>query len=145
LGARLILHPLQALAVGGSFYRGRHNPVQNGPDVTRDRAGLEVAWMPGRFSLKGEFLSAKDEMTSKSGWYVQGGYFILPKKLQAIVKWDTYDKDLDVAADRTDLLTLGVNWFIWGKTKLVVNYNLYRKEGEGTTNQALSVQFQAAF
>jgi len=145
VAGRLILHPLKSLAVGGSFYKGRNNPVQNGPDLTRDRLALEAAWLPGRFSLKGEFISAKDDLTSKSGWYLQGGYFVLPKKLQAIVKWDTYDKDRDVSADRADLLTLGANWFIWGKTKLMVNYGLYRGEGEGTTNQAISVQFQAAF
>ena len=145
LGGRLILHPMEALSVGGSFYQGRHNPVQNGPDLTRDRLGLEAAWLPGKFSLKSEFISAKDDQTSKSGWYLQGGYFMLPKKLQAIFKWDTYDKDLDATADRADLLTLGVNWFLKDRTKLVVNYNLYRKEGEGTTNQSISVQFQAAF
>lgn len=145
LAARLILHPLESLALGGSFYKGRNNPVQNGPDLTRDRVALEASWMPGNFSLKGEFISAKDDITSKSGWYLQGGYFVLPKKLQAIVKWDTFDKDRDASADRTDLFTLGVNWFLWEKTKLMVNYNLYRKEGEGTTNQAISVQFQAAF
>jgi phosphate-selective porin len=145
VSGRLILHPVKSLSLGGSFYKGRNNPVQNGPDVTRDRIGLEAAWLPGRFSLKGEFLSAKDNVTSKSGWYLQGGYFFIPKKLQAIVKWDTYDRDLDVSADRADLLTLGANWFIWGKTKLMVNYALYRIEGEGTTNQAVSVQFQAGF
>ena len=145
LGARLILHPLESLAIGGSFYKGRNNPVQNGPDLTRDRVALEASWMPGSFSLKGEFISAKDDITSKSGWYLQGGYFVLPKKLQAIVKWDSYDKDRDASADRTDLFTLGVNWFLWEKTKLMANYTLYRKEGEGTTNQAISVQFQAAF
>jgi phosphate-selective porin len=145
LAARLILHPIQSLAIGGSFYKGRHNPVQNGPDLTRDRVGLEAAWLPGKFSLKGEFISAKDDQTSKSGWYLQGGYFVLPKKLQAILKWDTYDKDLDVSADRSDLLTLAINWFLKEKTKLVINYNLYRREGEGTTNQTISVQFQAAF
>jgi len=145
LAGRLILHPVQTLAIGGSFYNGRHNPVQNGPDMSRTRAGLEAAWLPGKFSLKGEFISAKDDLTSKSGWYLQGGYFVLPKKLQAILKLDAYDKDLDATADRTDLLTLGVNWFLKDKTKLMVNYNLYRREEEGTTNQAISVQFQAAF
>jgi len=145
LAGRLILHPLESLAIGGSFYKGRNNPVLTGPDLTRDRIAFEAAWLPGEFSLKGEFISAKDDLTSKSGWYLQGGYFVLPKKLQAIVKWDTYDKDRDVSADRADLFTLGANWFIWGKTKLMVNYGLYRREGEGTTNQSVSVQFQAAF
>jgi phosphate-selective porin len=145
VAGRLILHPLESLAIGGSFYKGRNNPVPNGPDVTRDRIALEAAWSWGEFSLKSEFISAKDDLISKSGWYLQGGYFVLPKKLQAMIKWDTYDKNRDVSADRTDLFTLGVNWFLWEKTKLMANYNLYRTEGEGTTNQAISVQFQAAF
>jgi phosphate-selective porin len=145
VSGRLILHPVKDLAVGGSFYKGRNNPVATGPDVTRDRFGLEAAWLPGRFSLKSEYLWAKDDVVSKSGWYLQGGYFILPKKLQAIVKWDTFDKDRGVSGGRADLLTLGANWFIWGKTKVMVNYALYRGEKEGTTNQALSVQFQAGF
>jgi hypothetical protein len=145
LAGRLILHPIESLAVGGSFYKGRHNPVANGPDLTRDRIAFEAAWLTGPYSLKAEFISGKDDQTSKSGWYLQGGYFVLPKKLQALIKWDTYDKNRDAAADRADLFTLGVNWFIWEKTKLAVNYNLYRTEGQGTTNQALAVQFQAAF
>jgi len=145
LSGRLILHPGKSLSVGGSFYKGRNNPVLTGPDLTRDRFALEAAWLPGSFSFKGEFLWAKDDLTSKSGWYLQGGYFVLPKKLQAIVKWDTYDKNRGVPGDRADLFTLGATWFIWGKTKLMVNYNLYRTEGQGTTNQAISVQFQAGF
>jgi phosphate-selective porin len=145
VAGRLILHPLESLAVGGSFYKGRNNPVLNGPDLTRDRIALEACWIMDRYSVKGEFISAKDDLLSRSGWYLQGGYFVLPKKLQALIKWDTYDKNRDASADRADLFTLGVNWFIWEKTKLAANYNLYRTEGEGTTNQALSVQFQAAF
>jgi phosphate-selective porin len=145
VSARLILHPTSALAVGGSLYRGRHNPVQGLPDISRTRAGLEASLNLGAWSLVGEFISGKDDLVSRSGWYLQGGYFVLPEKLQAVVKWDTYDRDKDMSGDRTDLFTLATNWYLWKKTKLAVNYNLYRKEDEGTANQAISVQFQAAF
>jgi phosphate-selective porin OprO/OprP len=145
LSARLILHPTEYLAVGGSLYTGRHSPTQGTPAVTRDRAGLEAAFLPGKFSLKSEFIFGKDDQISKSGWYLQGGYYFVPQKLQALLKWDSYDKDADVIDDRTDLLTFGVNWFLLDKTKLMLNYNLYAKEGEGKTNQAISIQFQAAF
>jgi hypothetical protein len=50
-----------------------------------------------------------------------------------------------VPADRSDLLTLGGNWFFAEKTKLMVNYGLYRKEGEGAANWAIFLQFQAGF
>lgn len=145
VSARVILHPTEFLAVGGAFYSGQHSPAQGVSAVMRDRAGLEARLALGRFTLKGEYISGKDDLISKSGWYVQGGYDLLPKKLQAVAKWDTFDKDRDVSADRSDQLTLGMNWFLRDKTKLIVNYSLYRKEGEGTTSQALSFQFQAAF
>jgi phosphate-selective porin len=145
VAARLILHPTSTLAIGGSLYRGRHNPLQSFPDVARTRAGLEATFKTGPWSLAGEFIAGKDDLVSRSGWYLQGGYFVLPEKLQAVIKWDTYDQDRDMPGDRTDLFTLAANWYLWKKTKLAVNYNLYRKEGEGTTNQAISAQFQAGF
>ncbi len=145
MAGRLILYPLSTLAVGASFYRGRHDPAPGFPDVFRTRAGLEAAFSSGPWSLVGEFITGKDDFLSKSGWYLQGGYFVVPGKLQAVVKWDAYDQDRNVSGDRTDLFTLAANWYFWKKTKLAANYNLYMKEGDGMTNQALALQFQAGF
>jgi phosphate-selective porin len=145
VSARVIIRPVNNLAVGGSLYGGKYSATQGATPVTRNKAGLEGILTLGEFCLKSEFISAKDDQTSKSGWYIQGTYDFLPKKLQALAKWDTYDPNRDLSADRTDVLTLGGTWFIWEKTKLMVNYSLFRKEGEGTTNQTLTVQFQAGF
>jgi phosphate-selective porin len=145
ISARVILHPVEFLSVGGSLYNGRYSPTEGTPPVTRDRAGLEATLSLGAFSLKSEYISGKDDQTSRSGWYIQGAYFFLPKKLQAVVKWDTYDADKDISSDRSDVLTLGLSWFLSEKTKLVVNYDVDRKEGEGTTNSAVFVQFQVGF
>lgn len=145
ISARVVLRPLEFLSFGGSIYNGRYSRTEGTPDVTRDRAGLEATLSLGEFSLKSEYISGKDDQTSKSGWYVQGAYFFLPKKLQGVVKWDTYDADKDISSDRSDTLILGLNWFFSEKTKLVVNYDVYRKEGEGTINSAVFVQFQVGF
>lgn len=145
LSARLVLRPAGFLEVGGSVYDGRNSPAQGIPSVTRDRTGLEAALTLGSFSLRSEYISGKDDQISKSGWYVQGLYNILRKKLQAVVKWDSYDQDKSALLDRTDILTLGGNWFFAARTKLMIDYNLYRTDGEGTTNWAVFVQFQAGF
>jgi phosphate-selective porin len=145
LSARLVLHPTKYLTVGGSLYNGNYSATEGVPPVTRDRAGIEALLTVGRFSLKSEYISGKDGQVSKSGWYFQGLYNIIPKKLQAVARWDTYDKDRDVSLNRSDILTLGGTWLLSEKTKFMVNYALYRKEGEGTTNQAILVQFQAGF
>jgi hypothetical protein len=145
LGARVILRPVKALAVGGSVYNGHHSAVQGAPPVTRNKAGLEGMLTLGAFCLKSEYISAEDDQTSRSGWYVQGTYDIMTRKFQALAKWDTFDPDRDLPADRNDALTFGGTWFIWERTKLMVNYSLTRREGAGTTNQLFAVQFQAGF
>jgi phosphate-selective porin len=145
ISARVVLHPVEFLSFGGSVYNGRYNETEGAPEVTRNRAGLEATLSLGEFSLKSEYISGKDDQVSKSGWYIQGAYYVLPEKLQAVVKWDTYDADKDVSSNRTDLLTLGLNWFFSEKTRLVANYAVYGKEGEGTVNSAVFVQFQVGF
>jgi phosphate-selective porin len=145
LSARVILRPVKALAVGGSLYGGRYSASQGEMPVTRNRAGLEGRLTLGAFCLKSEFISAEDDRTPKSGWYIQGAYDIVPGRIQAVVKWDAFDPNRDLSADRSDALTFGGTWFIWQKTKLMVNYSLVRKEGEGTTNQLFAIQFQAGF
>jgi hypothetical protein len=143
--ARFVLHPAKFLAVGGSLYNGNSSATEGAPPVARDRGALEALLTLGPFSLKSEFISGKDDQISKSGWYLQGLFNIIPKKLQVVGRWDTYDKNKDISLDRTDNFTLGGSWFLSDKTKTMVNYVLYRREGEGTTNWALLFQFQAGF
>ena len=57
-----------------------------------------------------------------SGWYVQGSYFIIPKKLQAVVKWETLEPD-QVNDDNIQSITGGLNYYIHGDSiKLMLNY-----------------------
>ena len=145
VSARVIVRPIKNLAVGGSLYGGRYSATQGAVAVTRNKAGLEAVYTTGALCFKGEFIDAKDDRTSKSGWYVQGSYDFLPKKIQAVARWDTFDPNRDLGDNRLDTLLVGGTWFIWEKTKLMLNYSVFRTEGQGTTNQSLAVQFQAAF
>ena len=145
VSARVILRPCKALAVGGSLYGGKYSAIQGATPVRRNKAGLEGLLTLGAACLKSEFISAEDDRTSRSGWYLQGTYDLLPKKLQALAKWDSLDPNRDVAADRSDALTLGGTWLIWERTRLMVNFGLNRLERLGTTNKTFAVQFQAAF
>ena len=145
LAARFVLRPAGFLSIAASFYDGHYSEKADIPAVARKRTGLETAVVYDAFSLKGEFIMAKDDATSKQGWYLQGGYFILARALQAIIKYDSYDKDKNIAGDRSHLFTLGMNWFLTEKTRLMVNFELYKDESGKTTNSALLAQFQAGF
>ena len=143
--ARAVANPAKGLFIGGSIYRGRYNAVQGDPEVARDRAGLEALLELGTFSFRGEYIGGKDGSISKSGWYLLGLYNVLPKKLQAVIKWDSYDQDRDMPDDRSDLLTLGGNLFFSEKTMLMANYVHYGQEKQGTANWAFLLQFKAGF
>src|SRR5713101_3263595 len=58
-----------------------------------------------------------------SGWYVQGSYFLIPKKLQAAVRWEELDPDQVASGDGIRSITGGLNYYIHGDAiKLMVNY-----------------------
>jgi len=57
-----------------------------------------------------------------SGWYVQGSFFIIPKKLQAVVKWEELDPD-QIADNGIRSVTGGLNYYIHGDAiKVMANY-----------------------
>ncbi len=145
---RLVLRPFGILAVGGSIYRGRQNPAPDAPDpalLKRDREGFDAVVLLGGFSAKGEWLHAVDDLVSKAGWYAQAGYFALPARLQGLVRYESLDLDRAVPGNTHRIFTAGVNWFIAGKTKLQVNYELHKLQGEGTEKSGVLAQLQAAF
>jgi phosphate-selective porin len=142
---RLVIHPISFLTLAAAGYNGKTIPSAGAAPVTRARLGLEAALLLDAMSLKGEFIQGQDGDTMKQGWYVQGGYFVLPKQLQGVVRFDSYDKDRNASLDRTDVWTLGVNWILAARTKLTLNCEITRDESGKTTNKALIAQFQAAF
>lgn len=88
------------------------------------------AWLKvGPFDLIGEYFNENvrprgttfSEFTP-SGYYVLGGYFLIPKKLQAIVKYESLDPG-QVANDGIHSITGGLNYYIHGDgIKIMANY-----------------------
>src|SRR5206468_2341482 len=57
-----------------------------------------------------------------SGWYVQGSYFLIPKKLQAVVKWEALNPG-QFGNDGIHSITGGLNYYIYGDgIKVMANY-----------------------
>lgn len=143
IAGRVVVEPLDWLRLGASFYDGAATAA-SGP-IRRDRTGLDIAIARSDFSFKAEYLAAADGRLRAHGWYAQAGYFLVPKQVQAILKFDSFDKNRDAGSDRNDALTLGLNWFFTSKTKLQVNYERIRLETGKILANSLLVQFQAGF
>ena len=142
---RVGVKPFDFLTIGASLYKGKADAAAGAPLIRRDRTGLHAGVSFEDVSLKGEMIWAADGEMDRRGWFVQAGWFVLPKQLQIVAKVDAYDKNTALDDDRTNLYTAGLNWMISGKTKLQVNYEYLRNELGGTVNKALLVQFQAGF
>lgn len=143
--ARLLIRPASFLTFGASAYDGQTVATAGADPVKRARLGLEGVFTYGDGSLKGEFIQAQDGTIMRQGWYLQGAYFVLPKTLQGVVRFDSYDPDRNKDLNRSDLWILGLNWFLAPMTKLQVDYVWSRTEAGTTANRALQVQFQAGF
>ncbi len=142
---RIVFRPFEFLAVGGSLYRGKQTVVDGEPLVARNKEGLEAVLSIKGFSLQSEYIHAEDALVSKAGWYAQAGFFALPGKLQTLLRYDSLDLDRAVPDDGKRVIAVGVNWFIVGKTKLQLNYEIHRLEAGGREKSGLLAQFQAAF
>lgn len=143
---RLVYHPLKDLSLGTSYYNGRYrvrtSPALNGE---RDRYGFEFAYTHAPVSLKGEYIFGIDNATRKDGWYLQAGYFVIPNKLQGVFKYDTFDPNIKVKNNETNVYTFGANWYFNKYAFLQVNYELKDEEGVEIQNNVLTGQLTLQF
>ncbi len=120
----------------------------------RRGAGFDSQLHAGPFDLWVEVLKARFEPTDDlpfdrfdaQGWYAQGACFLVPRKLQLVLKYDTFDPDDRIDGDSTDTWTLGVNYFVKGDDlKLALNYLRDDPEGPADAQGKLLLRFQVIF
>jgi hypothetical protein len=79
------------------------------------------------------------------GWYAQGSVFVIPGKLQAVVKLESFDPRDELANDTAETATAGLSWMLKGHDlKLGLNYLRTRIEGQDNQDKVLA-RFQVIF
>ncbi|HUB59179.1 MAG TPA: porin [Puia sp.] len=155
IDARLVIHPLRFLSLGGSYYDGfdrfTGTPAK---DQLRTRWGLESVLDLDRLSVKGEYIHGQDGTTDlktgttatiHQGWYGQLGYFILPRHLQGVFRYDWYDPNTAKSNIKSTYYDFGLNYFFNVWTKVQVYYSLRDQEGPAINNNMFEAQLQLAF
>ena len=93
--------------------------------------GLDAQWTLGRLYFGGELLRERFEpdnaLPSRAfdtqGWQLTAAYAVVPRRLQAVLRREVFDPNLDVAGDATGNWLAGLNYLIKGDDiKLMVNY-----------------------
>lgn len=120
----------------------------------RNAFGVDTQFKWGRFDLYAEYLRAHFEPANAKpfaafdadGWYVMGAYYLVPQKLQALVRYEAFDPNVSVANDDGGLWTLGLTYYVKGDDlKFMVNY-LLGSRGAGFEDQGrLLARVQVVF
>jgi phosphate-selective porin OprO/OprP len=155
IDARLVLHPLRFLSLGGSYYDGfdrfTGTPTK---DQLRTRYGLEADLELSGLSVKSEYIHGQDgsanlktaaTATLHQGWYGQIGYFILPRHLQGVFRYDWYDPNTAKTDVNSTYYDFGLNYFFNVWTKVQVYYSLRNQQGPAINNNMFEAQLQLAF
>jgi len=98
---------------------------------TREGYGFDLSLRFGPFDFVAEYLRQRisprgpgalfDRFTA-GGYYLQGSYFLIPKKLQLVSKWESFDPG-QAPNDDIDSITAGLNYYLKGDDiKLLANY-----------------------
>ena len=142
---------VQGLNLGASLYEGK----QGAKNVDKDRQGVELRYVHNVYLVKAEYLESTNDKIDSNGWYGLVGYELdaldqiwstnFFNKSQAVVRYETYDANVDDRASM-DTLTVGLNHALQGNnSKLQVNY--LRMDGRGglADGEGLSVFYQIKF
>jgi len=105
----------------------------------------------GRFDFAGEFLHLLANRrtgvdATAEGWYVLTGFFLIPKKLQAVVRFETYDSNVNITDTTSETWTLGLNYYLKGDDlKFSLNYLLGDPAGPISDQGRLLGRLQVVF
>jgi phosphate-selective porin OprO and OprP len=142
---RILLHPIQGLDLGASYYNGLGNWGTPAKNRKRNRIGFELGYELDNFTFSGEFISGQDASVSKQGYYVQAGYYVLPKKLQFLGKIDSFDPNTQLDSNASTWYIAGLNFIITPNILLQANYTFKEEQGNKITNNLAAIQLQARF
>ena len=149
IDGHLVFHPLKFLSIGGSYYNGYDRFTSS---VTKDqqrlRWGTELAFDYSGLSVRGEYIRGQEGNSNPivhEGWYGQAGYFLIPKHLQGIFRYDWYDPNKAKTQVNSTYYDFGLNYFFNVWTKLQLYYSLRNQQGPTVNNNLFEAQLQLGF
>ena len=120
----------------------------------RNAWGLDTQVKVGLFDFQAEYLQNRFEPDNSTpangfeaaGWYVLGAYFVVPKYLQAVVRFENFDPNKGSDGNTSDVWTFGLNYYIKGDDlKLMANYLYGDQDGVDGRQGRLILRAQVMF
>ncbi len=138
------------MSIGGSYYNGNDRfTTSTTRDQKRIRWGAELAMDLNAVSLKAEYIRGEEGNSNPivhQGWYGQAACYIVPKYLQGVFRYDSYNSDLAAKSPvNSTYYDIGLNYFFNVWTKVQVYYSLRNQQGPALNNNMFEAQLQLAF
>ena len=120
----------------------------------RNAWGVDTQFKFGPVDLFAEYLRSRFEPDNSvpangfeaDGWYLMGAYYLAPKYLQALVRFESFDPDHSVKGNTTDVWTFGLTYYIKGDDlKLMANYLYGDQDGVSGHKGRLLLRAQVVF
>lgn len=116
--------------------------------------GLDAQFKTRQFDLSAEWLRNPFKPTnvlpaakfSAPGWQVTAAYFVIPNRLQALLRREEFDPNLSIESNTSRSWTLGLNYLIKGEDlRLMVDYIHGEVPGSPTDGGRLLTRMQLLF
>lgn len=120
----------------------------------RTGTGLDTQLVAGPVEIWAEYLRVRFEPDSgiprrrfdAGGWYGQGSLFVVSKRLQIVLKYETFDPSFELDDDDTDTATLGANYYLKGHDlKLMLDYLRTDAPGPADSQDKIIARLQVIF
>lgn len=126
-------YSLANLSLGASYLRG----ARGAASTLNERIGANAALDFQAFQLSAEALAGRDGTVSRLGWYGQALWRFHPA-LNAVARYEVWDADRAATGEQEDV-TLGMNWFLSGNSKLALNLVNQRVTGPAPSRNGLAI------
>jgi phosphate-selective porin OprO/OprP len=113
--------------------------------------GVDGQWTHGRFDLFGEYLHstftpAGGAKFEAEGWQATAAYYLVPARVQALVRHEQFDPNTTLGGNTTRSWTLGLNYLIKGEDlRLMVDYIHGVVPGTATDGGRVLTRMQVLF
>lgn len=136
-----MIHPLKYITLSASHYNG--STGQQGENIQRVYTGGGARFKSNKLLVRGEYIYGKNGDLNSDGYYVVAGYFIHPK-VQTLLKYDRFHRDISVKTTRQINYIAGINYFPVKNFRLMLNYSYRTTVGSPNVNH-VALQFFALF
>ncbi|MDR1887582.1 MAG: OprO/OprP family phosphate-selective porin [Prevotellaceae bacterium] len=137
----VFVHPFREFTLSVSHHNGSTGP--QGENIRRVRTGGGLRYDNRRLLVRGEYIYGTTGDTYSDGYYAVAGYFVHPK-IQTLLKYDRFRRNISEKETRRTNYIVGINWFPLKNFHFKLNWSYRTTVGSSDVNH-LALQFFALF